>query len=179
MKRYSRDKQIYIGNSEKDAADFAAVTFDVKKPIEEAAEKASKPAASSFDDEDELDLSDFSIPAFLADPVHYSRTKVVNFLKAASKDGIGAFKRMPQTGAIVGGLAATLIGMIGLLLGLLAPKPAAIKEKTKKTIAKVDLKPVEEVKDSAASATASDVGTSVDGDVKKRNTGKVKMTVVD
>lgn len=122
---------IYIGASESDAEAFAKATFDVKRPIEVAAEKASKPASSSLDGAD-LDTSDFSIPAFLADPVNYSRSKVTTFIKVATKDPLGAAKSMPQAAAVVGGLMATLIGMIGILLGLLAPKPAVVKAKTVK-----------------------------------------------
>lgn len=139
---------IYIGSSESDAAAFAAATFDVKRPIEVAAEKASKPASSALDD-GELDTSDFSIPAFLADPVNYSRSKVTTFIKVASKDPLGAAKSMPQAAAVVGGLMATLIGMIGILLGLVAPKPAVVKEKTTKA-KDATVKKATEVKEKAA-----------------------------
>lgn len=124
---------IYIGSSESDAAAFAAATFDIKRPIEVAAEKASKPASSSSLDDDDLDTSDFSVPAFLADPVNYSRSKVTTFIKVATKDPLGAAKAMPQAAAVVGGLMATLIGMIGILLGLLAPKPKVVTQKVEKT----------------------------------------------
>lgn len=106
---------IYVGSSEKDAADFAALTFDVKKPIEEAAEKASKPKSEALDEEDdEDDGKDFSIPKFLANPAPYARTKVTKFIQRAAQDPVAAFKSQPQTGAVVGGFAATLIGMIGI-----------------------------------------------------------------
>ena len=159
--------QIYIGHSEKDAQDFAALTFDVKKPIEVAAEAADKPkdvpAAA------DLPAGDFSIPAFLADPVNYSRGKVIAFVQDATKDPLGTLKANPQTGAVVGGLAATLIGMLGLLLGLLAPKPAVVKQQAKKAQIKVSEKAAD-VKD-AAVATASDVGKAAEGagaEIKKR-----------
>lgn len=164
---------IYIGNSEKAASDFAAATFEPKHKIELELEKASKPASSS--DDDELDTSDFSIPAFLADPVNYGRNKVVTFIKVATKDPLGAFKTMPQAGAIAGGLAATLIGMIGILLGLLAPKPATVQAQTKK-VKEVTVKAAQDMKEQAQ-ATATSVGQSVEGsgaEVKKRNTGKGK-----
>jgi hypothetical protein len=162
---------IYIGNSEKAASDFAAATFEPKHKIELELEKAAKPAASS--DDEELDTSDFSIPAFLADPVNYGRNKVVTFIKVASRDPLGAFKTMPQAGAIAGGLAATLIGMIGILLGLLAPKPATVQAKTKK-VKEVTIKAAQDLKEQA-SATASNVGQTAEGaEIKKRNTGKGK-----
>ncbi|KAL7006141.1 hypothetical protein EMMF5_004262 [Cystobasidiomycetes sp. EMM_F5] len=144
---------IYIGNSEKDARDFAAATFDVKKPLEQAVEAKEKPAADTSSSSSVVPSGDFSVPAFLADPVNYSRTKVVQFVQDAAKDPLGAFKATPQTGAVVGGLAATLIGMLGLLLGLLAPKPAVVQQKAKKASAAVQQK-AGEVKD-AASAKAS------------------------
>jgi calnexin len=163
--------QIYLGNSEKAAADFAALTFDVKKPIEEAAEKASKPVTSDDDDSAIGSLRDFSIPSFLADPVNYARSQVTGFVQSAVKDPKGTVQRMPQTAAVVGGLAATLLGMIGLLLGLLAPKPATVKAKSRKVVEKVEIKK-EEVKSQAAT-TASDVGKKSDGPdmfVKQRTT---------
>lgn len=163
---------IYIGNSEKDAREFAAATFDIKKPIEDAAEAESKPKADS---ETIADSGDFSITAFLLHPVTYSRAKVVQFVQEAAKDPIATFKTYPQTGAVVGGLVATLIGMIGILLGLLAPKPAVVKDQAGKASTKVTEKAAE-VKDAAA-ATASDVGKAVEGsgtEIKKRTTTRSK-----
>ena len=163
---------VYVGASEADAAAFAKATFDVKRPIEAAAEKASKPttddADSAFGD---LDTSDFSVPQFLADPVNYSRSKVVTFVKIASKDPIAAFKTQPQTGAVVGGFTATLIGMIGILLGLLAPKPATVKAQSKKA-KEVTAKKAAELKATAV-ATANDVGKAAENkqaEIKQRST---------
>lgn len=159
---------IYIGSSEADAKAFAAATFDVKRPIEEAAEKASKPA-SSVDDSD-LDTSDFSIPAFLADPVTYSREKVTTFIKVATKDPLGAAKSMPQAAAVVGGLMATLIGMVGILLGLVAPKPAVVKAKsaqakdaTVKKATEIREKAAEKVDEISAKSTSTNTGGPADG----------------
>lgn len=171
--------QIYIGNSEKDAADFAKATFAIKKPLEEALEKASKPepvkkSVSDYDADD----SDFSIPAFLKDPVNYSRSKVIKFIQQASQDPVTAFKTYPQTGAVVGGLTATLIGMIGLLLGLLAPKPNTQKLQAKAQKASSEVKAkAADIKDAAQTkATASDLD-EVAKDVKKRTAaGKAKAT---
>jgi hypothetical protein len=158
---------IFIGNDEKAAADFAAATFDVKHAIEAELEKASKPDLP--ESAEELDTSDFSIPAFLADPVTYGRNKVVTFVKVATRDPLGAFKTMPQAGAIVGGLAATLIGMIGILLGLLAPKPATVQAKTKK-VKEVTIQAAKDVKEQATAVTSStNTGQAADGsEVKMR-----------
>jgi len=165
---------IYIGNSEKDASAFAKATFSVKKPLEEALEKASKPVEAKKDpsvyDDDE---SDFSVTAFLGDPVNYSRSKVLKFIQSATQDPVGAFKSHPQTGAVVGGLMATLIGMLGLLLGLLAPKPKAqsstqLRAKADKAAGGGVKAKAAEIKDAAQTTATAGELDELAKDVKKR-----------
>ena len=99
--------QIFVGSSESEAKKFAAATFDVKRPVEEAEEDFAKPASWTDD-------ADSNIPAFQRDPIGYVRGKFQQFVNVAVHDPVGAFKKHPETGAGVGVVAATLLGMIGL-----------------------------------------------------------------
>ena len=99
--------QIFVGSSESEATKFAAATFDVKRPVEEAEEDFAKPASWTDD-------ADSNIPAFQRDPIGHVRAKFQQFVNVAVHDPVGAFKKHPETGAGVGVVAATLLGMIGL-----------------------------------------------------------------
>ena len=95
--------QIYVGDSESGATSFAKETFHYKKPVEDAEEHASRP--STKDEE--------IVPPFQKDPVAFLRGRFQSFIDVAVSDPVGAFKQFPQTGAVIGGVLATLIGMIG------------------------------------------------------------------
>ena len=56
---------IYVGHSVEDAKTFATETFEVKKPLEAAIDKATDP----------LDLDD-ELPSWKADPIAFIRQKV-------------------------------------------------------------------------------------------------------
>jgi hypothetical protein len=105
---------IYVGHSLEDARALAAESFDVKKSLEKAADKAADP-----EDEDD------SAPSFKEDPVNFLRTKAFDFIEIAKEDPVAAFKSQPETGAALAAALFTFLGMIGALFGLVgsAQKP--------------------------------------------------------
>ncbi|KAG6817579.1 hypothetical protein H0H87_006956 [Tephrocybe sp. NHM501043] len=119
---------LYIGHSVDDAKALAAETFDVKKPLEKAAEKAATPDA---DEEDESSSDAFS--AFKEDPISFIREKVLTFIEAVQADPVSAFKTQPETGAALAAAFFTLLGMIGALFGLVGGSSPAVVKSTKKT----------------------------------------------
>lgn len=147
---------IYVGHSPEDAKAFAAETFEVKKPLEVAADK---PLASDDEDEEK--------PLFKDDPIVWIRSKVQSFVEAAKVDPLDAFKTQPETGAALVGALFTLFGMLGALFGIIggASKPVVTKS-AKKTDA---VTPDDKTKfEKAPVAPAGDVKKD-DGNLKKRN----------
>jgi hypothetical protein len=108
---------IYVGHSAEQAKQLAAETFEIKRPIEVAADKA--PAAD--DDEEKVSFKD--------DPVSYLRTRVLDFIEAAKANPLEAFKSQPETGAALVFALFTLLGMFGALVSIIggAQKPVVIK----------------------------------------------------
>ena len=108
---------IYIGHSVGDGKKFAAETFEIKKPLEVAANKP--------EDDDELDEKH----TFKEDPIGFIRSHVISFVDVAKQDPLGAFKAHPQTGAALAGALFTLFGMLGALVGIIggAQKPIVTK----------------------------------------------------
>jgi hypothetical protein len=98
---------IYIGHSVDDAKALAAETFDIKKPLESAAEKAVQP-----------EEEDSENPSFKEDPIGFIRQRVFDFVDAAKLDPLKAFKTQPETGAALAAALFTLFGMLGALFGL-------------------------------------------------------------
>jgi hypothetical protein len=129
---------IYVGHSLEDAKALAAETFEVKKPLEVAADK------SVDDDVEEEKLS------FKDDPVTFIRSRVVSFVQAAKEDPVAAIKANPRTGAALAGAFFALFGMLGALVGIIggAQKPVVTKS-TKKTES-----PSEKEKDAAPVSSA-------------------------
>jgi hypothetical protein len=109
---------IYVGQSVEDAKALAAETFDIKKPLEAAAEKAAQP------EEEDTDT-----PSFKDDPIAFIRQRVLNFIDAAKLDPLTAFKTQPETGAALAAALFTLFGMLGALFGLVggSQKPIITK----------------------------------------------------
>lgn len=101
---------IYIGHSVEDAKAFAAETFEVKKPLENATDKVDTP-----EDED-----DESAVSFKEDPIGFIRQRILAFVEAFKLDPIGAFKTQPETGAAVAAAIFTFFGMVGALFGLVS-----------------------------------------------------------
>lgn len=112
---------IYIGHSVDDAKAFAAETFDVKKPLESAAEKAALP-----------EEEDTESPSFKEDPIGFIRQRVFDFIDAVKSDPLTAFKTQPETGAALAAALFTLFGMLGALLGLVGGSQKPIITKSKK-----------------------------------------------
>lgn len=123
---------IYIGHSIEDAQALAAETFDVKKPLEVAADKAAQPA----EDVDE-EVEDLTFDAFKADPVTFLRGRLIKFVDAAKVDPVAAFKAQPQTAATLGLAMITFFGMLGTLFGLVGGQ--------QKPITKVCRRPVKSI----------------------------------
>ena len=108
---------IYVGHSVEDAKNLAAETFDIKKPLEVAADKPV------VDDEEEEKIS------FKDDPVGFIRTRVIVFIEAAKADPLDALKSQPETGAALIFALFTLFGMLGALVSIIggAQKPVVTK----------------------------------------------------
>lgn len=109
---------LYVGHSLEDAQAFAAATFEVKKPLEVAADK---PVADEEDDDE--------TPSFKEDPIAFIRQKVLAFVEAARVDPLGAFKDDPQVGLALAGAVFTLFGMLGVVFGIIGgnQKPVVTK----------------------------------------------------
>jgi len=145
---------IYIGHSVEDAKAFAAETFDVKKPLETAAEKAATP---DVEEEDSTTTSSFK-----EDPISFIREKVLAFIEAAKLDPVSAFKTQPETGAALAAALFTFLGMIGALFGLVGgSQPTAVTKSSKKTESS-------EKKTAAAPVAAAGDEKKDDSTVKKR-----------
>lgn len=137
---------IYIGHSIEDAEKLKAETYDIKKPIEDAEDQASKPKPSD-PPKSPLDLK------FLDNPVLYVREKVDLFLTIAKDSPIEAIKFVPEVAGGVGILAVTIIAIVlGSLgsKGTTTPSPQIKKAAEKVKQAAVDAK--DTVVDAAASA---------------------------
>jgi len=115
---------IYVGHSIDDAKALAAETFDIKRSLEKAADKA----AVEVDDE-ALDES----PAFAENPVEFLRQKAFTFISLAQVDPISAFKTHPETGVALVGALLTFFGMLGALFGLVGSQQKTVTKVSKKT----------------------------------------------
>jgi len=109
---------IYIGHSAEDAKKLAAQTFEVKKPLEVAADK---PPVTEEDDEEKISFKD--------DPVSFIRTRVISFIEAAKENPVEAIKSQPETGAALVAALFSLFGMLGALVSIIggAQKPVVTK----------------------------------------------------
>lgn len=112
---------IYIGHSIEDAEKLAAETFVPKHAAEKALEEADKPKQEDIKSPSDL--------KFLDDPVLYVREKVDLFLTIAQNDPMEAVRFVPE---VAGGIAAILVSLIAVTVGLVgmgsAPAPAAGKK---------------------------------------------------
>ena len=161
---------IYVGHSVEDAKKLAAETFEVKKPLEVAADKPA--TADDEDDEDAITFKD--------DPVSFIRTRVISFIEAAKLDPLNAFKTQPETAAALVGAVFTLFGMLSALVGIIggAQKPVVTKvsfyqflmilftdyyQSTKKA------EPSDDKKKAEAAPVSSAIDSKKDDGLKKRN----------
>ncbi|EZF33950.1 hypothetical protein H101_02494 [Trichophyton interdigitale H6] len=142
---------IYIGHSIEDAEKFKAETYDIKRPIEEAEEQASKPKLSpQVDDETEI--------SFTQDPIGYVRAKIDRFTSLAQDDPVAALQAVPEVGGAIGAILASLLIIIGMF-GLSSPAPPA------KSTGKAAEKTEKEKTTEAVTASGADSGQ---GEAKKR-----------
>ncbi|SMQ50330.1 unnamed protein product [Zymoseptoria tritici ST99CH_3D7] len=149
---------IYIGHDEAAAKEFRAATFDIKKPAEEKAEKASKPVEDKAEKKSPMDL------VFTEDPVTYIKEKTALFIELFQKNPIDAIKFVPEVAGVIG---VTLLTLLLLLFGggaAAAPSAEEIRARAKEAKAKA-----EKTKDQVADAVASGAEKAKD-EVNKRNT---------
>ncbi|CAI7665173.1 unnamed protein product [Penicillium discolor] len=141
---------VYIGHSVEDAEKLRQETFDVKFPIEEAEEEASKPKP-------EVNEEGTTV-TFQEDPVTFVRQKVNHFVELAKEDPINAAKTLPE---VAGGLGALLLTMILVVVGAIsASSPAAPAEKKGK-------QPAGAPKEKKEEAVTSSAETSKGGATKR------------
>lgn len=107
---------IYVGRSPDDAKAFAAETFEIKHPLEKAADKPAFPVDE--DEEEEV--------TFAADPVEFLRSKAFKFITLARVDPIIAFKTHPETGIALAGALLTFCGMLSALFGLVGSQQKTV-----------------------------------------------------
>lgn len=137
---------IYIGHSIADAEKFAAETFKEKHPVEKALEDAEKPKP----EDKPKSPSDL---VFTEDPILYIKEKLDLFFTIAQSDPIQAIKFVPEA---AGGLAAVLVTLIALVVGLFSLGGASTPPQVKKAVK--DAKDVAvDAKDKVAEATASGI----------------------
>jgi calnexin len=142
---------IYIGHSVEDAEALRKETFDVKHPIEEAEEEASKPKT-----EDKPETG--TTVTFQEDPVTFVRQKVDFFVNLAKEDPVNAVKTVPE---VAGGLVALLLTSILVIVGAIGSSSPAPANKGKK--------PASSGKEKASEASSSAADTGKSG-ATKRNT---------
>ncbi|KAJ5393332.1 uncharacterized protein N7487_010973 [Penicillium crustosum] len=141
---------IYIGHSVEDAEKLRQETFDVKFPVEEAEEEASKPKPAVNEEGTTV--------TFQEDPVTFVRQKVNHFVDLAKEDPINAAKTLPE---VAGGLGALLLTMILIVVGAIgASSPAAPAEKKGK-------QPAGAPKEKKEEAVTSSAETSKGGATKR------------
>ena len=107
---------IYVGRSPDDAKAFAAETFDIKHPLEKAADKPDFP--EDPEEQDEV--------IFAENPVEFLRNKAFKFIALARVDPIIAFKTHPETGVALAGALLTFCGMLGALFGLVGSQQKTV-----------------------------------------------------
>ncbi|OQE24463.1 hypothetical protein PENSTE_c007G01393 [Penicillium steckii] len=142
---------VYIGHSVEDAEALRKETFDVKHPIEEAEEEASKPKT-----EDKAETG--TTVTFQEDPVTFVRQKVDFFVNLAKEDPVNAVKTVPE---VAGGLVALLLTSILVIVGAIGSSSPAPADKGKK--------PASSGKEKASEASSSAADTGKSG-ATKRNT---------
>lgn len=152
---------IYIGHSVEDAAALRAETYDLKRPVEDIEEAATKPKAADKPIKSPSDL------IFMDDPLTYVKEKFNLFLTIAKRDPIEAIKFVPE---VAGGLGALVVALIAFVAGAIAlSSPAApSKEDIKKATQKAKESAVS-AKDQVVDATASGVET-VKAEADRRTT---------
>ena len=110
---------LYVGHSPEDAKKLAEQTFEVKKKIEQEANKAQQAAEEEEEKGTVTSLKD--------DPVGFVRGKVLEFIELAKIDPMFAARVMPE---VAGGLGLVALFFVGALFSLLfggsSSKPSAV-----------------------------------------------------
>lgn len=112
---------IYVGHSVEDAEKLRKETFDVKFPIEEAEDEATRPKP-------ETPEAQGPSVSFKEDPVKFVLQKVDQFVVLAKENPVEAVKAVPE---VAGGLIAILATMVFIIvsaIGASSPAPAPAKK---------------------------------------------------
>ncbi|GLI76502.1 hypothetical protein PoHVEF18_004775 [Penicillium ochrochloron] len=141
---------IYIGHSIEEAEALRKETFDVKFPIEEAEEEASKPKP-------ETPAAPGTTVTFKEDPVTFVRQKVDYFVGLAKEDPVNAVKTVPE---VAGGLVALLLTSILIIVGAIGSSTPAPAQKKGKA-------PAAGSKEKTGEATSSSADTGKSGATKR------------
>ena len=149
---------IYIGHSVEDAEKLKAETYDIKRPIEDAEDEASKPKPS----ESPKSPSDLK---FLDDPVFYIREKISLFLAIAKNDPVQAIKFVPE---VAGGAGLLAVTVIALIIGAFGLRGASAPPQVKNAAEKVK-KAAVDAKDQTVDAATSGA-EKIQTEVSKRTT---------
>lgn len=149
---------IYIGHSIEDAEKLKAETFDIKRPIEDAEDEATKPKTKE-PPKSPTDLK------FLDDPVLYVREKISLFLAIAKNNPVEAIKFVPE---VAGGAGLIVVTIIALLVGAFGISGASPPPQIKEVAEKVK-KAAVEAKDQTVDAATSGA-EKVQAEVNKRTT---------
>lgn len=152
---------IYIGHSIEEAQKLKAETWDVKRPVEDAEEEASKPEK---DDEPKspLDLK------FTDDPVLYVKEKTNLFIDIAKRDPVEAIKFVPEVAGGIGVLLVTLVAIVVGAFSVGGGSATAAKDSAKDAAKKATDKATE-AKEKVTEAAASGAETAK-AEVNKRTT---------
>jgi calnexin len=150
---------IYIGHSVEDAAALRAETYDLKRPVEDAEEAATKPKPV----DKPKSPSDL---VFKDDPVTYVKEKFDLFLTIAKRDPIEAIKFVPE---IAGGLGALVVVLIAFVVGAISLSSPATPSKDVKKAAQKAKDSAVSAKDNAADS-ASSGADAAKAEVNKRTT---------
>lgn len=149
---------IYIGHSVEDAEKLKAETYDIKRPVEDAEDEASKPKPA----ESPKSPGDLK---FLDDPVLYVRERVQLFLTIAKDNPIEAIKFVPDVAGGAGLILATVIALIFGALGLSGASPPPQIKKASEDVKKAAIDAKDKIVDSATSGAEK-----VQAEVNKRST---------
>jgi len=144
---------IYVGHSLEDAQKLAAETFDIKRPIEEA--------ASNVKDDLPEDEESVTSKSFKEDPVSFIQAKVVTFIDALKVDPVFALKTQPEVAGALAVALLTLLGMLGSVFGIIGSAQKPVTKSVKKVDAPTAKVPV---------VTVADEKPAEDAGLKKRTT---------
>jgi calnexin len=149
---------IYIGHSVADAEKFAEETFHLKHAVEKQLELAEKPV------EEKKPASPLDLK-FMDDPVLYIKEKLELFITIARTNPVEAIKFVPE---VAGGIAAVIITVLALIIGLFSMGGSTPPPKVKKATEKVKATAAD-TKDKVVDAATSAVDQAK-GEASKRST---------